>query len=405
MPDIELRDLTIKYGATAAVSGVSLDVLDREYCVLLGPSGCGKTSILRAIAGFAALAAGAIRIGGRDVTRLYPGDRDVAMIFQDYALYPHMTVRGNFAFPLQAMRLGRAEQEQRIREVAQLLRMEDLLDRYPRELSGGQQQRVAVGRALVRRCPVLLLDEPLGNLDAKLRVETRASLKRIQRDLAVTAVHVTHDQVEALALADRIVVMEQGEIRQIGSPEQVYERPDNLFVAQFVGTPAMNVLPCRLQQEGERWLLVGAGFHVPVEHRRSRLCSTPWSTAAPPNDRRAAKPDGPPWRSSDLATSPGCVPPPLANYRDRAILLGIRAEHVRLAPEPGPDYFPAQVYVTEPQGSEVIVDMQVGGEIVRARGDKEEWAFAAQGQTEVYAAFPFPRAHLFDPDTHRRIEV
>jgi multiple sugar transport system ATP-binding protein len=376
MPDIELRDLTIKYGATAAVSGVSLDVLDREYCVLLGPSGCGKTSILRAVAGFVAPAAGAIHIGGRDVTRLYPGDRDVAMIFQDYALYPHMTVRGNFAFPLQAMKMGRAEREQRIREVAQLLRMEDLLDRYPRELSGGQQQRVAVGRALVRRCPVLLLDEPLGNLDAKLRVETRASLKRIQRDLGVTAVHVTHDQIEALALADRIVVMEEGEIRQIGSPEQVYERPDNLFVAQFVGTPAMNVLPCRLTREGERWLLAGAGFHVHVGSAAAG------STAAP-----------------------GCVPPPLANYRDRAILLGIRAEHVRLAPAPGPDYFPAQVYVTEPQGSEVIVDMQVGGEIVRARGDKEEWAFAAQGQTEVYAAFPFPRAHLFDPDTHRRIEM
>jgi multiple sugar transport system ATP-binding protein len=366
MPEIALENLSVRYGRVEAVRDVCLTVRDREYCVLLGPSGCGKTSILRAIAGFISPAGGDVRIGGRSVVRLYPGDRDVAMIFQNYALYPHLTVRGNFAFPLQAQRLPAQELHERVMEIAQLLHMTHLLDRYPRELSGGEQQRVALGRALVRRCPALLLDEPLGNLDAKLRVEMRASLKQLQRQLGITAIHVTHDQTEALALADRIVVMNEGQVLQVGTPDEIYDRPANRFVAQFVGTPAMNMLRCRVvRREGA----------IVLEHEDMAI-------------------QVPPFEASALTQRVG-----------EEADVGVRPEHVRLC-EPGEEgAATGVVVVTEPQGNELIVDLQVGERLLRARGPREQIGPFVSPGAKVAVSFRPERLHLFDASSGDRIEA
>ena len=356
MPALDLRDLALRYGSATAVHDVSLHVEDGEYCVLLGPSGCGKTSVLRMVAGFIAPTQGTISIGDRDVTRVYPGDRGIAMIFQSYALYPHLTVRGNFDFPLKAARLPPEERTVRIAEVAELLHLSDLLDRHPRELSGGQQQRVALGRALVRRCRILLLDEPLGNLDAKLRVEMRSLLKRIQRDLGMTAIHVTHDQVEAQALADRIVVMESGRVRQTGSAEELYDRPASRFVAGFLGSPSMNFLEGRASADGAR--IEGDG----------------WFTTLP----EKARPSG-------------------------AVTVGVRPEDFSVSLEKAPNAFPAEVYVIEPQGSEVILDLSVAGQILRVRADKTSWSRRPEMNETVYLAADPAALHLFDAVTGERL--
>jgi multiple sugar transport system ATP-binding protein len=366
MPEIALENLSVHYARVEAVRDVSLTVRDREYCVLLGPSGCGKTSILRAIAGFVSPAGGDVRIGGQSVVRLYPGDRDVAMIFQNYALYPHLTVRGNFAFPLQAQRLPAQEADAKVVEIAQLLHMTHLLDRYPRELSGGEQQRVALGRALVRRCPTLLLDEPLGNLDAKLRVEMRASLKQLQRQLGITAIHVTHDQTEALALADRIVVMNDGQVLQIGTPDEIYDRPANRFVAQFVGTPAMNLLRCRVVRRDDAIFLQGEDMAI----------------QAPPSEASA-----------------------LAKRVGEEADVGVRPEHVRLCEFDERCEAAGVVVVTEPQGNELIVDLQVGERLLRARAPREQIGAFARPEAKVGVSFPPERLHIFDAETERRIEA
>jgi ABC-type sugar transport system ATPase subunit len=229
-----------RYGGVEAVRELSLEVADGEFMVLVGPSGSGKTTALRMLAGLEAISAGTLRIGGREVNAVSPKERDVAMVFQDYALYPQMTVYDNLAFGLRRRRAGREEIERRVGRAADALELGDVLRRRPRELSGGQQQRVALGRALVRDPQVFLMDEPLSNLDAKLRVQTRGEIKRLQQEIGTTTVYVTHDQVEAMTMGDRIAVMNEGRLEQVGTPEEVYERPANRFVAGFIGSPAMS---------------------------------------------------------------------------------------------------------------------------------------------------------------------
>src|SRR6476620_1728790 len=241
---VEFRSVTQVFGdATTAVDALDLDVPDGELMVLVGPSGCGKSTALRMVAGLEHPTAGVIEIAGRDVAGLSPAARDIAMVFQSYALYPHMTVRKNLAFPLQRRRMAKADVARRVADVAEMLELTELLGRRPAQLSGGQRQRVAMGRALIREPAAFLLDEPLSNLDAKLRAELRAELKRLHARLGTTMVYVTHDQVEAMTLGDRIAVMHRGRLQQVDTPEQVYRLPCNLFVARFVGSPAMNLLP------------------------------------------------------------------------------------------------------------------------------------------------------------------
>jgi multiple sugar transport system ATP-binding protein len=252
MAGITFDDVTKVYGdGYPAVSDLNLDVQDGEFVVFVGPSGCGKTTALRMIAGLEEISDGQIRIGERVVNNLPPGDRDVAMVFQNYALYPHMTVAENLGFPLRMAKVPKAEARQRISETARIIGLTEHLNRKPGQLSGGQRQRVAMGRAIVRRPQVFLMDEPLSNLDAKLRVQMRAEISRIQRQLSVTTVYVTHDQVEAMTMGDRVAVMRRGLLQQFDGPQRLYEAPANLFVASFIGSPAMNVLEGTLEREGD----------------------------------------------------------------------------------------------------------------------------------------------------------
>ncbi|HEY5648487.1 MAG TPA: ABC transporter ATP-binding protein [Nitrospiria bacterium] len=242
MKALELRKIEKRFGNTRVLSDLSLEVEPGSFCVLLGPSGCGKSTLLRLIAGLDSPTSGDILINGRTVTGLEPVDRDVAMVFQSYALYPHMTVRENLAFPLRLQKIGKSERDGRVREAAALLRIDGYLDRLPRELSGGQRQRVAIGRAIVRRPKLFLFDEPLSNLDAQLRSATRSELARLHQELGITVVYVTHDQVEAMTLGSRIAVLNKGRIEQLGPPGELYDRPATLFTASFIGEPAINLL-------------------------------------------------------------------------------------------------------------------------------------------------------------------
>jgi sn-glycerol 3-phosphate transport system ATP-binding protein len=243
MAEVTLKDVRKVYpGGVEAVKGVSFDVPDGHFCVLVGPSGCGKSTLLRMIAGIEAISAGEVRIGARVVNDIEPSERDIAMVFQNYALYPHMRVYDNMAYGLRNRKTPKDEIDTRVREAARILEIEALLDRKPRQLSGGQRQRVAMGRAIVRRPKAFLFDEPLSNLDAKLRVSTRVEIRKLQKSLATTSIYVTHDQLEAMTLADMLVVMNAGRIEQIGAPLEVYERPATTFVATFIGAPAMNLL-------------------------------------------------------------------------------------------------------------------------------------------------------------------
>jgi multiple sugar transport system ATP-binding protein len=261
MAGLELKAIRKSFGTTEILKGVDLEIADGEFVVLVGPSGCGKSTLLRCIAGLEAITDGELRIGARRVNELAPKDRDIAMVFQSYALYPHMTVRKNMAFGLEIRRMKKSEIETRVAEAAALLGLEDLLERYPRQLSGGQRQRVAMGRAIVRQPEVFLFDEPLSNLDAALRVQMRVELARLHQRMGTTMIYVTHDQVEAMTLADRIVVLKLGEVQQVGAPLELYHRPANRFVAGFIGSPAMNFLSGKMldEQEGKGRVAVAGG--------------------------------------------------------------------------------------------------------------------------------------------------
>ena len=305
--------------SAAAVRGLSLDIADRELLVLLGPSGCGKTTALRMLAGLEEPDSGDIRIGGKSVVGLEPKDRDVALVFQSYALYPHFSARDNIRYPLRVRGLSKAEQEAKVDRVAEMLGIGHLLPRRPGQLSGGEQQRVALARAIVREPRVFLMDEPLSNLDAKLRVHTRTELKTLQRELGTTMVFVTHDQAEAMSLAQRIAVLNAGELQQIGTPDEVYDHPANVFVAEFIGSPPMNLLAAT--RDGDE-LVVADGWRLPAPRR-----------------------DG----SSGAA--------------DGELIVGLRPEGVQIVA----DGHPAEVIAVEPFGSEVIIDVRVAGEALKVR--------------------------------------
>jgi sn-glycerol 3-phosphate transport system ATP-binding protein len=257
MADVSLKEVFKSFGKTEVIHGISCDIKDGEFIVILGPSGCGKSTVLRMIAGLEVITDGKIAINGKVVNQLEPADRDIAMVFQNYALYPHMTVYKNMAYGLKIRRMPKAEIDERVHKAAKILELTEFLDRKPRQLSGGQRQRVAMGRCIVREPKVFLFDEPLSNLDAKLRVQMRLEIRKLHEDLKITSIYVTHDQVEAMTLGDRMIVMDNGYAAQIGSPIEVYEHPATKFVAGFIGSPAMNFLPARLSTEGDSVELPG----------------------------------------------------------------------------------------------------------------------------------------------------
>jgi multiple sugar transport system ATP-binding protein len=352
MADVTLEHVTKRFGAgAAAVNDLTLDIRDRELMVLLGPSGCGKTTGLRMVAGLEQPDSGEIRIGGHRVNEIEPKDRDVALVFQSYALYPHMTVHDNMLYPLKVRSMSRVEREQRVRQAAELLRITQLLDRKPRQLSGGEQQRVALGRAIVREPRVFLMDEPLSNLDAKLRVHTRAELKALQQQLGTTTVFVTHDQAEAMTLADRIAVMNEGALQQVGTPDDVYDRPANLFVAQFMGSPPMNTLTVA-PMDGQ--LVAEGGWRFPAPNNQS--------------------------------------------LPDEPLTLGVRPEDIALSLVPGAGAFAASVFVSEPLGNEVIVNVVVGETVVKVRAEP---SLRPKRDDRVYLTADPRRLHVFGADGRR----
>ncbi|MDH3320541.1 MAG: sn-glycerol-3-phosphate ABC transporter ATP-binding protein UgpC [Betaproteobacteria bacterium] len=316
MAAVALNDVRKAFGTTQVVHGVQISIADGEFCVLVGPSGCGKSTLLRMIAGLEEITSGEIRIGERVVNQLAPKERDIAMVFQNYALYPHMTVYDNMAFSLKLASVPEAEARKRVDDAAQILGLTEYLARYPRQLSGGQRQRVAMGRAIVRKPQVFLFDEPLSNLDAKLRVQMRTEIKELHQRLKTTSVYVTHDQIEAMTMADRIVVMNMGKVEQIGTPLECYDNPANLFVAGFIGSPAMNFIPGRVR--GGR-IALASGIDCPL---------------------------------------PGKV----AIESNRKVILGVRPEHLAVSPEG----LPAEVVVVEPTGADTQIFCKLAGTDINA---------------------------------------
>jgi multiple sugar transport system ATP-binding protein len=349
MAQVAIRDVSKAFGAVQILHGVSVDIADGEFVVLVGPSGCGKSTLLRMVAGLEAVTGGAIVIGDRMVNHLPPGKRDIAMVFQNYALYPHKTVAQNMAFALKLRGADRAVIAERVRRAAEILDLGPYLDRYPRQLSGGQRQRVAMGRAIVRDPKVFLFDEPLSNLDAKLRVQMRAEIKELHQRLKTTTIYVTHDQIEAMTMADKIVVMQAGRIEQMGAPLELFDRPANVFVAGFIGSPAMNMLKGKVKGGG----IVVDGATLPF--------------------------------SGSHAISEG-----------QEVLYGVRPEHFDIAD----DGLPARISVVEPTGSETTVVLRFGeSEIVALFRERHDFK---PGDT-LHLRPRKELVHLFDPQSGRRI--
>jgi multiple sugar transport system ATP-binding protein len=353
MARIELTNIQKFFGALQVLKDVNLVIEDGEFVVMLGQSGCGKTTTLRAIAGLETVSSGTITIDGREVQALKAADRDIAFVFQSFSLYPHMTVYENIAFPLRAVGMSTAERDGAVREVARVLGIDRLLARKPSALSGGDMQRVAIGRALVRRPKAMLMDEPIGALDAKLREQMRAEIKRLHIARNSTSVYVTHDQIEAMSLADRIVVMHGGVLQQVGAPEEVYNHPANLFVAQFVGSPVMNVAEIALAGAGDgARLAFGSGAEIRVP---GRLVSH--------------------------------LP------AEGSVTLGIRPEAVFLSHGPADGFVETETTNVEPLGSHDIVDVRLGGATLRARAES---GFVGGSGQRVFVGLDPERAHFFD---------
>ncbi len=355
--------------SVVAVHDFSLEINDKEFVVLVGPSGCGKSTTLRMVAGLEEISDGDIYIDDRLVNAIPPKDRDIAMVFQNYALYPHMSVYENLAFSLKLRKRPKAEIDTRVKAAAEILEITELLNRKPKALSGGQRQRVAIGRAIVRHPKVFLMDEPLSNLDAKLRNQMRAELIKLRKSIDTTFIYVTHDQTEAMTLGDRIVVMKDGYIQQIGTPYDVFSRPVNQFVAGFIGTPQMNFLPAKLTLSGGQYAiaLYGAEFKL-QESFQEQLRKK--------------------------------------NQRPCEITVGIRPEHIRLSSEETADCIRAKVDVSELMGSEVYLHSVVGDRDVVIRvqiADMQEYSFEPGKETYVYFTLPALYIHLFDPETRENL--
>lgn len=364
MAEVILKRVQKKFGRTVAVKDIDLHIKDREFVVLVGPSGCGKSTTLRMIAGLEEVTAGEIYIDGKLVNDLAPKDRDVAMVFQNYALYPFATVYENMAFALRVRKYHKTEIKQRVEEAADILGITDLLDRRPKELSGGQRQRVAIGRAIVRNPKVFLFDEPLSNLDAKLRVQMRTEIKQIHQKVGTTIIYVTHDQVEAMTLAQRIVVMNNGIIEQIGPPQEMYEKPKSRFVAGFIGSPSMNFIPCHLvNNSGRLCLQINGGPTLLIPQRKEEKYK---------------------------------------NFLGKEMILGIRPEHCTdfrpSRSEAGIADFMVQVDVVEPLGMETMIHFKFGNTKICALVDP----YAAQEAGEkIHLMMDMQKMHLINPENDK----
>jgi multiple sugar transport system ATP-binding protein len=348
MAEIRLKNVTKRFGSFVGVEKFNLDIADQEFLVLLGPSGCGKTTTMRMIAGLEDVTDGEIWLGSRMVNNLEPKDRDISMVFQSYGLYPNMTVYENIRFPLRVRKVPADQHRERVMKAARMVELTDLLDRRPAQLSGGQRQRVALGRAIVREPTVFLMDEPLSNLDAKLRVSTRAQIKHLQHSLKTTTIYVTHDQIEAMTLADRVVVMNKGVIQQVGTPTEIYDAPANTFVASFIGSPAMNLI------DGT---LTGGIFEAP----HVRIEGLPGGLSGP-------------------------------------VTLGFRAEDARIVQ--GEGQVAAPVYSIELLGEASMISYRIGDALVSIKGPKE---YRAEIDDVVHAAVPAAVCHVFDRTSGQQI--
>ncbi|MBK8083226.1 MAG: ABC transporter ATP-binding protein [Devosia sp.] len=358
MARVVLKDVVKTYGSVYAVNRVSLTVEDGEFVALVGPSGCGKTTTLNLVAGLIPMTSGEVFIGDRDVTDLDPKDRDIAMVFQNYALYPNKSVFNNLAFPLQMRKLAKDEIDKKVRAAAKTLDITHLLERRPRELSGGQQQRVALGRALVRDPRAFLMDEPLSNLDAKLRVQMRTEIKRFHQDLKATIIYVTHDQLEAVTMADKMAVMNGGFLQQYDTPANVFAHPVNMFVASFIGSPAMSLIPVDATTRGDAVVLTSPeGWELPLSAQ---------------NTAKARK----------SSTS--------------KIVLGARHSTVRLHHAPAAGAIPAKVYTVEPTGDITFVQVFIDGAVVNVSVPPN---VVIRPDETVYVEFDQDRIHLFDAET------
>jgi multiple sugar transport system ATP-binding protein len=352
MVGVRLRNVSKRWGSYAAVQSMSIDIADREFLVLLGPSGCGKTTTMRMVAGLEDPTEGEIVIGDRVVNALEPKDRDVAMVFQNYGLYPNLTVYENIRFPLKVRKVDAATHDARVRRAAEMVELGHLLERRPRELSGGQRQRVALARAIVRQPKVFLMDEPLSNLDAKLRVSTRAQIKNLQHELAVTTIYVTHDQIEAMTLADRVVVMNKGALQQIGTPLEIYDRPANTFVAGFIGSPAMNLIDGDISGG----VFTAAGV---------RITGLPTNAAGP-------------------------------------VTLGVRAEDAQVATGGMDRSIEAPIYSMELLGDATMATVRAGSALVAVKAAK---GFRAEIGDAIAFHVPASACHLFDRASGQRLAI
>jgi ABC-type sugar transport system ATPase subunit len=358
MASVSLINVWKYYGKTIAVKELTLECEDNSFLCILGPSGCGKSSTLRMLAGLEQISAGEIKFGGKRVNDVPPKDRDIAMVFENYALYPHKSVFDNMANPLKLRHLDRSAIEAKVRKAAKLLEIDHLLDRRPAQLSGGQKQRVAIGRAIVREPQLFLFDEPIAHLDAKLRAHMRGELKHLQRQLRTTTIYVTHDQLEALSMADRIAVMHQGVLQQFGTPDEIYHHPVNEWVAGFVGEPPMNFLDCTLERQGDTLHVCHPSMRVPLSSEQARRVD-------------GAKADG--------------------------VRLGIRPDDVAVSRERQDGAVPAEVFVTEPVGGDTLVDLKLPGEqrlLVRTRA-----SFRADPGEACAVRLNRDRMHLFSRET------
>jgi multiple sugar transport system ATP-binding protein len=360
MADVVLTNVQKAYGQVIAVKDINLDIKDREFVVLVGPSGCGKSTTLRMIAGLEETSSGTIAIGGRVVNHLQPKDRDIAMVFQNYALYPHMSVRDNLAFGLRNRRVPDAEIAAAVGHAARILSIEPLLDRRPRQLSGGQQQRVALGRCIVRNPKVFLFDEPLSNLDAQLRAQMRLELKELRQRVPTTSIFVTHDQVEAMTLGDRIVVMKDGFVQQVGTPLALYRKPANRFVAGFIGSPSMNFIDVKVAAEGDRFTLTCQGLHLRIPTR---------------------------------------LFPRLGPRVGQSVCVGMRPQHIRLGTPVHENQigFKGVLIVTEQLGDEQLLAIRVGGSEIRIAGIDPDLSLAPGCEIEAVVATDNLHFFLDDP--------
>lgn len=361
MAEIVIENAVKKFGDFRAVDNVSLTIADQEFVVLLGPSGCGKTTLLRAVAGLGMVDSGRISIGGRDVTYLPPRDREISMVFQSYAIFPHMSVFDNIAFGLKMKKMPKALIKERVQRASELLHIEQMLQRYPSQMSGGQRQRIAVARAIAVESKVLLMDEPLSNLDALLRLEMRAELKALLHELKTTTIYVTHDQIEALSMGDRIAVMRNGRILQCDHPSKVYDSPSDNFVGGFIGNPPMNFLRAKIQRENGKVLVKIGDFGIyPIEEMQATL----------------AQRDG------------------------KDVLLGIRAENMEALQTASSDALQVKVRVVEPLGSQNLLTIPLGNESIKLSTHPD---FSAEAGQAIWIRFPSSKIRWIDADTGQAI--